>query len=67
MRKLAHWLRILRMMPVERHPQMESTQTRSTLLELALLYLRLGMTAFGGPAVHISMMEEERWLPAAAG
>lgn len=59
MRKLAHWLRILRMMPVERHPQRESTQTRSTLLALALLYLRLGMTAFGGPAVHISMMEEE--------
>ncbi len=38
---------------------MESTQTRSTLLELAVLYLRLGTTALGGPAVHISMMEEE--------
>src|SRR5690606_7824108 len=40
---------------------------RGSLLELARLFLRLGMTAFGGPAVHIAMMEDEvvrrrRWL-----
>lgn len=29
------------------------------LRELALLYLRLGTTAFGGPAVHIALMEDE--------
>lgn len=33
--------------------------TRGRLKELALLYLRLGTTAFGGPAAHIAMMEDE--------
>lgn len=29
------------------------------LLEIAALFLRLGTTAFGGPAAHIAMMEDE--------
>ena len=32
---------------------------RTTLTELAALFLRLGATSFGGPAAHIAMMEDE--------
>src|ERR1700734_3346402 len=40
---------------------------RAKLPEVALLFLRLGCTAFGGPAAHIAIMENEvvqrrRWL-----
>ena len=40
---------------------------RTSLLELAALFGRLGATAFGGPAVHIALMKEEvvarrKWL-----
>ena len=39
----------------------------SRLKEIAWLFLRLGTTAFGGPAAHIAMMEDEvvrrrRWI-----
>ena len=41
--------------------------TSRILVQLAALFLRLGVTAFGGPAAHIAMMRSEvvdrrRWL-----
>lgn len=41
--------------------------TRTALSELAALFLKLGTVAFGGPAAHIALMEDEvvrrrRWL-----
>ena len=31
----------------------------ASLRALALVFLRLGATSFGGPAAHVAMMEEE--------
>jgi chromate transporter len=45
----------------------DPTARRSSLLQLAGLFFKLGTIAFGGPAAHIAMMEDEvvrrrRWL-----
>jgi chromate transporter len=34
-------------------------ERRQRLRELAIVFLRLGATAFGGPAAHVAMMEQE--------
>ena len=48
-------------------PSPPPSSDETSLGELALLFLRLGATAFGGPAAHIAMMQDEvvcrrKWL-----
>ncbi|HJY87920.1 MAG TPA: chromate efflux transporter, partial [Candidatus Acidoferrales bacterium] len=42
-----------------KRPEQHAGPARASLSEMALVFLRLGFTAFGGPAGHIAMMEDE--------
>jgi chromate transporter len=51
----------------ENDQPVETIPLQSRLAEVAALFLRLGATAFGGPAAHIAMMHDEvvkrrKWL-----
>lgn len=46
---------------------MDEQTSRGSIIEVALAFLRIGFTAFGGPAAHIGMFHDEfvkrrRWL-----
>jgi chromate transporter len=45
--------------PLETNKQSQETTYRKRLAEVAMLFLRLGVTAFGGPAAHIAIMRNE--------
>src|SRR5687767_12842785 len=47
--------------------QSSAKRERRPLLDVALLFLRLGVTAFGGPAAHVALIQREcverrRWI-----
>lgn len=49
------------------HPPDKATSPGTNLVEVALLSLKLGFTAFGGPVAHIAMLQDEvvqrrKWL-----
>ena len=46
---------------------LKENQPKASLLEVCLVFLRLGTLSFGGPAAHIAIMENEfvqkrQWL-----
>ena len=50
---------MLRMSHIKLESGSEHAAEQTSLVELTLLFLRLGATGFGGPAAHIAMMQDE--------
>ena len=46
-------------LPTAAEPKGSSREQRVSLAEIAVVFLKLGTIAFGGPAAHIAMMEDE--------
>jgi chromate transporter len=44
---------------VTNYAQLEPKERKQRLLELAVVFSKLGITAFGGPAAHIAMIDDE--------
>jgi len=56
----------MKAMPEETLPKVSESTSRpenGSLRELALFFLRLGTTAFGGPAAHVAIMEDGAYAP----
>ena len=56
----------MKAMPEQTVPEISESASLSgngSMRELALFLLRLGTTAFGGPAAHIALREDELVLP----
>ena len=47
------------MFRIKEYDDLPPAQKKARLKEIALLFLKLGTIAFGGPAAHIAMMEDE--------